>query len=233
MATIPVRVTAGVQDRVDERVRVAAAAGHEQPPPRSRLHRLIHGIPRRLSYIWAPRLMSAIRKRMVLIKNGHATVRFGRNVHIGPGFSLHMPLGGTFIVGDGVEFRRGFRAELERTARVTIGNGSTFTNTCLIQCATAIDIGERCHIGQATLIVDGNHRYDDPNLPLLDQGYDYRHVRIGDDVAITTKCTVIASIGDHCFIGANSVVVDDVPAYSLALGSPAKVRRSFAPADRS
>lgn len=222
-------MTSGVQDTADERVRVAAAAGHHQPPPRSRLNRLVHGLPRRLAYVWGPRLMSAIRKRLILIKNGHAEVSFGRHVYIGPGFSLHMPLGGTFVVGDGVEFRRGFRAELERTARVTIGAGSTFTNTCLIQCATAIDIGERVHVGQATLIVDGNHRYDDPNLPLLDQGYDYRRIVVGDDVAITTKCTVIASIGEHCFIGANSVVVDDIPPFSLAAGSPAIVRRSFGP----
>jgi serine O-acetyltransferase len=32
------------------------------------------------------------------------------------------------------------------------------------------------------------------------------------------------TVGDHCLIGANAVVVRDVPAYSVAVGVPAVVR---------
>jgi len=34
-----------------------------------------------------------------------------------------------------------------------------------------------------------------------------------------------ATIGDHVVIGANSVVNGDIPSYSVAVGSPAKVIR--------
>src|SRR5206468_419297 len=59
-----------------------------------------------------PWLMSSIRKRWVIFRNPRARIEFQGPVYLGPRFSLHMPHGGTFIVGPGVEFRRGFRAEL-------------------------------------------------------------------------------------------------------------------------
>jgi len=75
------------------------------------LRRAYRGVVRRSGYFWAPLLASAIRKRWVLFRNPHADIRFGRYVYLGPGFSLHMPFGGTFIAGDGAEFRRGFRCD--------------------------------------------------------------------------------------------------------------------------
>lgn len=41
------------------------------------------------------------------------------------------------------------------------------------------------------------------------------------------------TIGKNCVIGANSVVIDDIPAYSIAAGVPAKVVRKIAPAPES
>jgi acetyltransferase-like isoleucine patch superfamily enzyme len=173
--------------------------------------------------------MSALRKRWVLLRNPHAEIRFGRHVYLGPGFSLHMPWGGTFIAGDGVEFRRGFRAEVGSQGRIVIGRETRFTYYVLMQCDTTIEIGERCVFGQSTMIVDGNHRFRDLTKPLLKQGYDYRPIRIGDDAAVMTKCTIIADLGERAFIGANSVVTKPIPAFSLAVGSPAQVREYFGP----
>lgn len=50
-------------------------------------------------------------------------------------------------------------------------------------------------------------------------------VTIGDNVRFGTNCTVLkgVTIGDNCFIGANSVVSKDIPANSIAVGSPCKV----------
>ena len=40
-------------------------------------------------------------------------------------------------------------------------------------------------------------------------------------------CVLGASIGKHCVIGANSVVTHDIPDYSVAVGSPAKIIRRY------
>ena len=196
------------------------------------------GVLRRLRYLpligygRGPRLMSALRKRWVLFRHPHATIQFGRDVYLGPRFSLHMPLGGTLIVGDGVEFRRDFRAEFGNgSATVEIGAGSYLTYGVLIACSTTITIGERCGIGFNSSVYDGNHRYRDLSTPFLEQGFEFRPIAIEDDAQVHSVCTVINSIGHRAVIGANSVVTKPIPPYTLAVGAPARVIDYFGPAE--
>lgn len=186
-------------------------------------------LPRDIGYLRGPRLASALRKRWVLLRNPHADIHFGRHSYLGPGFSLHIPYPATFRVGPAVEFRRNFRAELVRGARIEIGAHSRFTYDVLLQCGSSIEIGERCMFGQSSAIFDGNHRFRDLTKPMLEQGYDLRPIRIEDDAVVTTKCTIIASIGRRSFVGANSVVTRDVPPYVVAVGVPAKAIDYFGP----
>jgi virginiamycin A acetyltransferase len=191
----------------------------------------MRGLWIRLGYKHGPRLMSALRKRWARIRNPGADISFGPGSHLGPGFSLHAPFGGTFRVGANVEFRRGFRAELAGPdATITIGDDSVCTYDVIIQCGTTIDIGKRCMFGQATLVVDGNHRFRDLHTPMLEQGYDYRPLTIADDATVTTKCTIIADLGERVFIGANSVVTRPIPAFTVAAGAPARAVDYFGPA---
>jgi acetyltransferase-like isoleucine patch superfamily enzyme len=182
-----------------------------------------------IGYYRGPRLMSSLRRRWVLLRHPHANVQIHPTAYLGPGFSLHVPGPGTFVVGPAVEFRRGFRCEIEGTGRVTIGAQTRFTYYVLMQCSTTIEIGERCMFGQSTIVIDGNHRFRDITKPMLDQGYDYSPIRIEDDATITSKCTIIATIGKRAFIGANSVVTKPVPAYTVTVGAPARPIEYFGP----
>lgn len=177
-----------------------------------------------------PWLMSWIRRRWVIFRNPRAHIEFRGPVYLGPRFSLDMPHGGTFIVGPGVEFRRGFRAELAGPdSRITVGGGSAFTYDVVIQCASTIEIGDHCMFGQSTLVVDGNHRFRELDRPMLHQGYDLRPLKLADHVTVTTKCTIIASIGERSFIGANTVVTRDVPPFCVVAGQPGRVVDYFGP----
>lgn len=189
-------------------------------------------LPAQIGYEKGPLLMSWLRKRWVLLRHPHATIRFGRGVYLGPGFSLSIPDEGSFIVGDDVEFRRDFRAEISGSGRVTVGSGSHFTYSVLIQCTTTIDIGERCMFGQTTILLDGQHRFRDVTRPMLEQGYDFTPLVIADDAVITSKCTVMASVGRRAVVGANSVVSRPIPSYSVAVGAPARVIERFGPAGK-
>lgn len=189
----------------------------------------LRAAPRAIGYYRGPRVMSALRRRWVLLRHPHANVQIDPSCYLGPGFSLHVPGPGTFIAGPGVEFRRGFRCEVEGTGRVTIGAQTRFTYYVLMQCSTTIEIGERCMFGQSTIVIDGNHRFRDITKPMLDQGYDFSPIRIEDDATITTKCTIIAPVGKRAFIGANSVVTKPVPPYTVTVGAPAKPVEYFGP----
>jgi len=173
--------------------------------------------------------MSELRKRWVIFRHPNADIRFGRDVYLGPGFSLDIPGSGSFLVGDNVEFRKSFRAEVSEGGRIAIGSGSRFTYYVLIQCSTTIDIGERCIFAQSTIVLDGNHRFRDISRPLLEQGYDFQPVRIEDDVMVSSKCTILADVGKRAFVGANTVVTKPVPPYTVAVGAPARAIDYFGP----
>jgi acetyltransferase-like isoleucine patch superfamily enzyme len=190
-------------------------------------------LPVTVGYFRGPLLMSWLRKRWVRFRNPHATVTFGRHTYLGPGFSLHMPFGGTFRTGEGVEFRRNFRAELEGPdSRIEFGARSVCTYDVLMQCTTSIEIGERCMFGQSSIVIDGNHRFRDLDRPMLEQGYDFSPIRIEDDATITSKCTIVANVGTRAFVGANAVVTRPVAPYTVAAGVPARAVDYFGPGER-
>ena len=87
------------------------------------------------------------------------------------------------------------------------------------------------HIGQNTLvamhsrIVSSNHTVPEPGIPIRSQPNIPLATQIGADVWIGAGVTVLGgvTIGDGCVIGAGAVVVSDIPAYSYAVGVPARV----------
>jgi len=196
----------------------------------SGMRRLAQWLVYWIGYQRGPRLASWLRQRWVILRHPRADIRFGRDVYLGPRFSLFIPEEGSFIVGDGVEFRRDFRAEVSGKGRITIGSGTRCTYSVLMQCTTTIDVGRRCMFGQSTIVVDGQHRFRDLDKPMLEQGYDFSPIRIEDDATITTKCTIMADVGRRAFVGANSVVTRPIPACTVAVGAPARPIEFFGPA---
>jgi acetyltransferase-like isoleucine patch superfamily enzyme len=171
---------------------------------------------------YGAKVASDLRRLSVVATHRHCHVEFRGPVRLGPGFMLRIPDRGTLVVGAGVEFRHGFVCEISGDGRVTIGDLSCFTSHALVQCSTSIDIGRRCVFGQSALLVDGAHRFRDPNRPIAEQGYDYRPLRIGDGVMVMAKCTIFAGIGDGTVVGAHSVVSRPLPPRCLSLGAPAR-----------
>ena len=86
-----------------------------------------------------------------------------------------------------------------------------------------IDHGAKIVIGETTVIGDDVMMYQGATLGgrALDRGK--RHPTVGNNVMLGSGCRVLGpvSIGDNCAIGANAVVVTDIPADSIALGIPA------------
>lgn len=92
-----------------------------------------------------------------------------------------------------------------------------------------VTIGHQVNIGQHVLISGLNHRYEDVQISIAEQGVSVAPVTIADDVWIGGNVVILAGIriGQHAVIGAGSVVTRDVPAYSVALGNPAKVVKTY------
>ncbi len=78
-------------------------------------------------------------------------------------------------------------------------------------------------------ISDNLHGYEDIMTPIRKQPIvQNRDVEIGEGSWIGENvCILGVHIGKHCVIGANSVVTHDIPDYSVAVGSPAKVIKRY------
>ncbi|MHB1064226.1 MAG: serine O-acetyltransferase EpsC [Georgenia sp.] len=87
-------------------------------------------------------------------------------------------------------------------------------------------IGETAEVGEDVVIFHGT------TLGGTSMHRGKRHPTVGDRVMIGAGAQVLGPvrIGDDARVGANAVVVKDVPAGSVAVGVPAKVRPSPAPA---
>ena len=189
-------------------------------------------LPWELTHRRGAMLASRVREQIVRATHLHCTVRFEDPVYLGPGFRLDIPQNGTLIVARHTQFRLGFYCEISGDGTVTVGEGCAFTYYCHVACTTSISIGNRCTIAKSALIVDGSHRFRDLDIPMLQQGYDYRPITIGDDALIHANCTVINDVGERSVIAANAVVTKPIPAYCVAAGVPARVIEYFGPPEQ-
>ena len=117
-------------------------------------------------------------------------------------------------------------------ARVRIGEGTFLNLNVMVASVELVEIGSHCMFANGCFVTDGNHRFDDLEKPVTWQGFTTKGpTRIGDNVWCGAHVVITSgvTVGDRCVIGANSVVTEDLPPYSIAAGAPARVLRSFGP----
>lgn len=114
---------------------------------------------------------------------------------------------------------------------VRIGKGSEIGERCRISIINSLEIGEKVLLSPNVYITDCDHEYRNINVPVIDQGIVQKgqKVSIGEGSYIGINVVIVGNIkiGKHCVIGANSVVTKDVPDYSVAVGSPARVIKNI------
>ncbi len=98
-----------------------------------------------------------------------------------------------------------------------------------ITCANRIEIGAHTAIAAHVSITDILHPYDDISIPIELQDIRVKEVTIGRDCKIYNGAVILPGVhvGDHCVIGANSVVNTDIPDFCVAAGAPARIVRRY------
>ena len=96
-----------------------------------------------------------------------------------------------------------------------------------------ITIGNGVRIAPHVMIFAANHIFADTDVPIYKQGVEKAPIVIEDDVWIAGKVMITAGvrIGRGSVIGAGTVVTEDIPAWSVAVGVPARVIKSRKPQD--
>jgi acetyltransferase-like isoleucine patch superfamily enzyme len=138
----------------------------------------------------------------VYARRGYGRLIIGKWVHLGVGTALRCHEG-----------------------TLSIGDKSNLAREISINCYLDVEVGESALIADNVYISDFDHRFDDLTVPIKDQGIAKSRVRIERDVWLGTKVTVCRGvvIGEGTVVGANAVVTNDLPAFSVAVGVPARV----------
>ena len=139
-------------------------------------------------------------------------------------------------VGCNVQISKGAQltawpSDTSKDIMIEIGDNCMLREGCHVTAANKITIGKNLLTGTNVLITDNSHgtssREQLETSPLLRQIHSKGEVSIGDNVWLGNNVCVMPSvtIGDGAIIGANSVVTQDIPAYAIAAGVPARVVR--------
>ena len=162
--------------------------------------------------------------------------RINRHAALG-GFYVRYPVEGELLegldsgrvkVGEGTLFEPGCWITLGPEAELSIGAGCFLNKNTMLAVLERVEIGDHVMFANGCFIGDSDHRYDDPDKPVTQQGFVPRGaVTIGDNCWFGVNCVVTGgvTIGERAVIGANSVVTGDIPPRVIAACSPAKVIR--------
>lgn len=121
-------------------------------------------------------------------------------------------------------------AGLKYTPRLIIGDNVYIGDYACITCIDRIVIGDGCLLSEFVYISDHVHGFD-PDGGLLSQQVlsSKGPVLIGANTFLGYRVCVLSgvSIGNHCVVGANSVVTRSVPDYCMLAGVPARVIKRY------
>jgi acetyltransferase-like isoleucine patch superfamily enzyme len=165
-------------------------------------------------------------------------------------------------IGHDVSFHLTSKISRPRAPRISLGSSVRLLEYTWLNVATSDPIGDptiiiddNCSIGYGTIISgrnlvhlerdilvgqhvviqDHSHAYEDPEVPIINQGItEGGRIRIGDGSWIGRGAAILCSrgeliIGRHCVVSANSVVTRSIPDYSVVFGMPATIIRQYDP----
>ena len=113
---------------------------------------------------------------------------------------------------------------------ITIGDYTYIGNTCHIVACNRVFIGKHVLISDRCYLSDNLHDYRDISCSIFDNTLLVPgEIRIGDYSWIGENVCIYGDItvGKHCVVGANSVLTKNLPDYSIAVGSPARIVKRY------
>ncbi len=140
---------------------------------------------------------------------------------------------GRLEIGRGTVLESGVTLQ-STSGRIRLGQRVYLSRGVTVGAVELVEIGDFALVAPGCYITDADHRFDDPTLPVPDQGMRCKGPTILEDNVWLGANVVVTSgvrIGRRAVIGANSVVTRDIPENSVASGIPAKVVASRKPSD--
>jgi len=190
----------------------------------------------RLRGLWRGWRLGGCGGRLFLGRN--VRIDFPRRLSVGPsayladGVYINALSRKGFVLGANVRVREGTwmlgtAVLTEPGEGLTVGDNVYIGPYCVLGAGGGLHIGSDVTIGAHVDILAEDHDFSDPTRPINRQGVTRKGITIGDDCWIGNRVTILdgVRVGRGSVIGAASVVTRDLPEFSVAAGSPARVIR--------
>ncbi len=158
-------------------------------------------------------------------------LRLDRSCYVGPGVSLGpdavRAMRGEVEAGPSCELNQGVEL-YPAGGSIRIGRNVWLGPYTVVYGQGGVTIGEKTMVGMHVCILSSDHKVPPRGVEMWGQGDALLPTKIGRDVWIGAHAVILGgvTIGDGCVIGAGAVVTKDLPAYSIAVGVPAKIVRT-------
>lgn len=121
--------------------------------------------------------------------------------------------GNKLEIGSGTHWRKRFSVMIDSNAKVEIGDNCFFNNDCSINSNGLVKIGGGTLFGENVKIYDHNHRFNNFNKTIKEQGFSVGEIIIGNHVWVGSNVVILkgAKIGNNCVIGAGCVISGTIP----------------------
>ena len=146
------------------------------------------------------------------------------SVIIYPNVVLNTEYGGKIIIGNNTELLYGVLL-MTYGGNIRIGNHCSINPYTVLYGHGNLTIGNNVLIAGHCLIIPSNHKFNDINMPIREQGVTKKGIVIEDNVWIGSGCRILdgVTIGTGAIIAAGAVVNKDVLANTVVGGVPAKM----------
>lgn len=149
-------------------------------------------------------------------------LRFGTGVHVGLGVIVRNPH--TFEIGDAVFIGDQVILQGRHDGHCLIGAHSWLGPQAYFDCRD-MELGEYAGWGPGAKVLGSEHTADPATVPIIGTDLVIKPVRVGrwTDIGVNAVILPGVTIGEGAIVGAGAVVTQDVPAYAVAAGVPARV----------
>lgn len=157
-------------------------------------------------------------------------LKFGNNLYIDYNCYIDAFSEGGLILGDNVIIGKNTTIEVSGNRDypgrgIKVGNNTSLGTNGFYGGAGGVIIGDDVLIGNYVSFHPENHIFDDFNQLISKQGVSHKGIKIGSNVWIGTKATILdgAEIGDGCIVAACACVTGKFPSNCVIGGVPAKI----------